>query len=212
MTAGAAASGGGADALRAMAWANVVLHLAGLALAALFMRPGTPAVPLLERLAYLAPRPPGWTCGWVVWMGCAATLAAFMVLLARARPLPLVRAAAGVALLGAVLDVACDLAYAAALPGHARGDVADFVVFERRLTALSQTGANGLYSVAILLGTTGLDRAPALARVLGAVTFVGGSVLGLAGLTGDQVQVMAGTAIAIPAFLAWTLVVSARTP
>ena len=212
MTAGAAASGGGEDALRAIAWANVVLHLAGLALAALFMRPGTPAVPLLERLAYLAPRPPGWTGGWVVWMGCAATLAAFMVLLARARPLPLVRAAAVVALLGAVLDVACDLAYAGALPGHARSDVADFVVFERRLTALSQTGANGLYSVAILLGTIGLDRAPALARVLGAVTFVGGSVLALAGLTGDQVQVMAGTAIAIPAFLAWTLVVSARTP
>jgi len=212
MTAGAASSGGSEDALRAMAWANVVLHVAGLALAALFMRPGTPAVPLLERLAYLAPRPPGWTCGWVVWMGCAVTLAAFMLLLARARPFPLVRAAAGVAILGAALDIACDAAYLAALPSHARGDVADFVVFERRLTALSQTGANGLYSVAVLLCTIGLDRAPARARVLGGVTFVGGAVLALAGLTGDQFQVMAGTAVAIPAFLAWTLVLSPQEP
>jgi hypothetical protein len=169
-------------------------------------------VPLLERLAYLASRPPGWIAGWVVWMGCAVALAAFMVLLARMSPSPLVRAGALLALAGAALDIACDAAYVLALPALARGELGDFLAFERRLTALSQTGANGLYSVAILLCTIGLDRAPARARLLGAVTVVGGLVLALAGLTGNQFQVMAGTAIAIPAFLAWTLLVSSRTP
>jgi hypothetical protein len=205
-------SSGGARALRAVAWANVVLHGAGLALAVAFVRPGTPAVPLLERLTYLSSRPPGWVAGWMVWMGCAVALAAFMVLLARERPSALLRGAALLALAGAALDIACDAAYLGALPGHARGDIAAFLSFERRLTALSQTGANGLYTVAILLATIGLDRTPVLARVLGVVTVVGGFVLAVAGLTGSQLPVMAGTAIAIPAFLAWTLVVSSRAP
>jgi hypothetical protein len=197
------------DALRAAAWANVALHVAGLALAVVFMRPGTPAVPPLERIAYLAARPPGWIAGWLVWMGCAVALGAFMVLLARRHPAPLPRAGAVVGLLGAVLDLACDLAYIAALPARAAGDVAAFVVFERRLTAMSQTGANGLYSVAVLLCTIGLGAAGGpVSRTLGAITFAGGLLLAAAGLTGDQRAVMAGTAIAIPAFLGWTLAVS----
>jgi hypothetical protein len=207
---GSASHDDGGDALRAAAWANVVLHVAGLALAVVFMKPGTPAVTLLERIAYLAPRPPGWIAGWVVWMACAVALAAFMVLLARQSPAPLVRAAAWVALLGAALDVACDVAYVAALPAHARGDIAAFVAFERRLTALSQTGANGLYSVAVLLCTVGLGRAGPLVRLVGGLVFAGGLLLAVAGLTGDPRQVVAGTAIAIPAFLAWTLLVSSR--
>ena len=116
------------------------------------------------------------------------------------------------ALAGALVDIACDAAYLAALPAQARGDVSLFLPFERRLTVLSQTGANGLYSVAVLLATVGLAGAALVVRVLGALTFAGGLLLALAGLTGNPFQVMAGTAIAIPAFLAWTLVVSSRTP
>src|SRR5689334_20194044 len=46
--------------LTVLAWWNVGLHLLGLVLAALAMAPGTPLVPLDERLAYLAAAPPGW--------------------------------------------------------------------------------------------------------------------------------------------------------
>ena len=40
--------------LMALAWLNVFLHLVALALAAVGMRPGSPLVPLHERLSYLA--------------------------------------------------------------------------------------------------------------------------------------------------------------
>jgi len=195
-------------ALRATAWLNVIAHVAGLALAPVFMRPGTPAAPLLDRLAYLAARPPGWTLAWLAWMACAVALAAFMVLLARASSAPPVRAAALVACIGAATDLVCDAVYILGLPAHARGDVAAFLTFERGLTAASQTGANGLYTLAVLLATIGLDRARVGARALGAITVAGGALLAIAGLTGSAAAAVAGTAIAIPAFLAWTLAVS----
>ena len=64
-------------AVRALAWTNVATHLAALALTALAIRPGTPAVPPAERAAYLASHPLGWTLGWVAWMACALALVAF---------------------------------------------------------------------------------------------------------------------------------------
>src|SRR5260370_6328896 len=66
------------NALAVFAWLNVCLHVAGLALAAVGMRPGTPLVPLPERLDYLAEAPLGWTLGWVSWMVCAVLLIAFL--------------------------------------------------------------------------------------------------------------------------------------
>lgn len=199
---------GGPDPLRAAAWASVVVHVAGLAFALAAMRRGTPAAPLLERIAYLAARPAGWIAGWLVWMACAITLVAFMLLLARGVPSPLTRAGAVLALLGAVLDLACDAAFAWVLPERAAGDVSRFVSFERVLTTASLTGANGLYSVAVLLATLGLPRQWVAARWLGALTFLGGMILAAAGLTGDPRHVMVGTAATIPCFLAWTLAAS----
>ena len=70
--------------------------------------------------------------------------------------------------------------------------------------------ANGLYSAAVLLSTRALPREAALARALGLLTFAGGMALAAAGLTGDPRHVMAGTALTIPAFMAWTLAVSSR--
>jgi hypothetical protein len=61
-----------------LAWLNVVLHVAGLVLAAAFIRPGSPLVSLSERLDYLGRAPAGWTCAWVTWMLCAAALIAFL--------------------------------------------------------------------------------------------------------------------------------------
>jgi hypothetical protein len=196
--------------LRAAAILNVALHAAALVLAALVLRPGTPAAPLSARVSYLAERPLGWTVGWLAWIACAAALAAFMILLARARPSAWTRAAAVLALLAAVIDVGCDVAYAWVLPARAAASLAAFASLEQRLGLASLTLANGLYSVAVLIATLGLPRAAVVARGLGVLTFVGGMGLAAAGVTGDPRHVMAGTAVTIPAFMAWSLAVSRR--
>jgi hypothetical protein len=173
------------------------------------MRPGTPAAPVLERVRYLAARPSGWTAGWLVWIACAGALVAFMLLLARAQPSAFVRAAAVLAILGAVVDITCDVAYIVVLPARAAGDVSTFLLFESRLGQASLTGANGLYSLAVLVATLGLPRNAALTRALGVLTFVAGLVLAGGGFTGDPRHVMVGTALTIPLFLAWSLAASA---
>jgi hypothetical protein len=192
-------------ALRTAAWTNVGLHVVGLVLAAATMKPGTPAAPLLERIRYLAARPAGWTAGWLVWILCALALVAFMLLLARAHPSPSATAAATLAIVGAVIDVTCDLTYILVLPGRAAGDVSRFLLFERHLGTASLAGANGLYSLAVLVATLGLPASATLTRGLGVLTFVAGLVLAGAGLTGDPRHVMVGTALTIPFFLAWSL-------
>jgi hypothetical protein len=195
-------------ALRTAAWTNVGLHVAGLVLAAATMKPGTPAAPLLERIRYLAARPAGWTAGWLAWILCALALVAFMLLLARAHPSPFATAAATLAIVGAVIDVTCDVTYILVLPGRAAGDVSRFLLFERHLGTASLTGANGLYALAVLVATLALPASATLTRGLGVLTFVAGLVLAGAGLTGDPRHVMVGTALTIPFFLAWSLTAS----
>jgi hypothetical protein len=187
---------------------GAALHAAGLVLALFAMRPGTPAAPLLDRLSYLAGRPAGWVAGWLVWMVCAVSLVAFLVLLARARPSSWTRAAAGLAAAGAAIDLTCDAAYAFLLPGRAAGDVSSFLRFEHGLSLASLAGANGLYSLAILAATVALPRTWIASRGLGALTFVGGALLAAAGFTGNPFHVLAGTAVTMPAFVAWTLTVA----
>jgi hypothetical protein len=195
--------------LRTAAWINVGLHVLGLVFAAVAMRPGTPAAPVLERIRYLAARPLGWSAGWIVWIACAVALVAFMLLLARSHPSALATAAATSSILGAVVDVTCDVTYIFVLPARAAGDVSRFLDFEQHLATASLTGANGLYSLAVLVATLGLPATATLSRGLGVMTFVSGLVLAGAGLTGDPYHVMAGTALTIPFFLAWSLAASA---
>jgi hypothetical protein len=198
--------------LRTAAWINVGLHVAGLVFAAATLKPGTPAAPLMERIQYLAARPAGWTAGWLVWILCALALVAFMLLLARVHSAPLTTAAAMLAGAGALVDVVCDLAYIVILPARAAGDVSSFLVFERRLGTASLTGANGLYSLSVLVATLALPAGARLTRGLGLLTFVAGLLLAGAGLTGDPRHVMVGTALTIPLFLAWSLAASSSPP
>jgi len=195
-------------ALRAAAWTSLVVHAIGLVLAATTMRPGTPAAPLLDRIAYLAARPWGWTAGWLSWIACAVSLVAFLGLLARARPSRRTRAAAFAAIVGAMADVTCDALYLAVLPARAAGEVSTFLAFERHVGAASLTGANGLYTLAIALATLALPAEARTARGLGALTVVGGLVLAAAGLIGAPALAGIGTVLAIPAFVAWTFAVS----
>ena len=201
------------DALRhaAALGVNVALHVVGLVLAAAAMRPGTPAAS--PRRAHRLPRRrgrAGWTLGWLAWMACARSRSPRSCCCSRARvPSPLTRGGAVLAMVGAVVDIACDVAYAWVLPARAAADVAGFVV----LRAPPRPAEPDRRQRPLLARRPRLHaRPPATARWrargLGVLTFVGGMVLAGAGLTGDPRHVMVGTAVTITSFMAWTLAVS----
>src|ERR1700675_289901 len=99
--------------LTALAWANVLLHVAGLTLAAVGMRPGTPLAPLPERMAYLAAAPIGWTFGWVAWTLCALLLVAFLAVLVHrlGEGAELARFGLMIAIAGLPIDLFCDAVF-----------------------------------------------------------------------------------------------------
>src|SRR5438105_12869173 len=104
--------------LTRLAWANVVMHVVGLALAAIGMAPGSPLVPLPERLEYLAEAPLGWTLGWISWMICAVLLVSFLAAVAarlgdEAR---LARLGLTIAVAGAAVDLASDCIFIVIFP------------------------------------------------------------------------------------------------
>jgi hypothetical protein len=193
------------------AWASVVLHVAGLALAVAGMRPGTPLVPAAERAAYLAGRPLAWSLGWAAWMLCALALVAFLAVLAEAVPQApaVLRLATTLAAAGAAIDLTCDTLFITLLPAlAAEGPTPLFFAVERALGAGGVVVANGLYSVAILLASLGLRAAaamPAVVRALGYATFAAGMLMVAAGFTGDAHQLELATGLTIVPFLAWTL-------
>ena len=196
------------------AWTNVGLHLMGLALAIVALRPGTPLVPAAERVAYLAQRPLGWSLGWAAWMLCALVLVAFLAVLAHV--VPEAGAVLGPALMlasaGAAVDLVCDTLYITVLPGLAAdGATALFFTVERALGAGGVVVANGLYTVATLLATLGLrsrPAVPALVLWLGYATFAGGMLMVAAGFTGDPQHLPLATGVTIVPYMAWTVAVA----
>ena len=203
--------GGPRALLTLAAWSSVGLHVAGLALAVVGMRPGTPIVPAPERAAYLAGRPLGWSLGWAIWMLCALALVAFLAVLARVvvQAAPILGLATMLAAAGAAIDLTCDTLFITVLPGlAAHGPTPLFLAAERALGAGGVVVANGLYSIAILLATLGLRAAPevpAMVRALGYATFAAGMLMVAAGFTGDPRQLEVATGLTIVPFLAWTL-------
>jgi hypothetical protein len=204
------------DRLRAAAWTNVVLHVLGLVAAVVWMRPGTAAHPLASRMAYLATTPGGWRLGWCVWALCALTLLAFLGVLAASRPGPSTQAAFSIACAAAAVDLTCDTLFAVVLPRAASaGSAETFLLLERGINAASLTVANGLYSVAVLVASRGVDVtgvAEARQRTLAVATFVAGLVLAAGGLTGDPRHVELATGPTLGLFMAWTLVVARAAP
>src|ERR1700685_2697202 len=99
------------NTIAVLAWVNVALHVAGLALAAVYIRPGSPLVPLADRLAYLAASQPGWTGAWVVWAACATVMVGFSAAVCIKIRLCLGYCAFSVAVLAATVDLTCDYAY-----------------------------------------------------------------------------------------------------
>jgi hypothetical protein len=197
--------------LTVTAWLNVGLHLGGLALAVVGLRPGTPLVPAAERVAYLAERPLAWSLGWAAWMLCALALVAFLAVLAHL--VPQASAVLGPAVMlasaGAAVDLVCDTLYIVLLPAlAAEGPTSLLLTVERALGAGGVVVANGLYSVATLLATLGLrarPELPALVLWLGYATFAGGMLMVAAGFTGDPQHLQLATGATILPYMAWTL-------
>src|SRR5688572_9365038 len=139
---------------------NVVLHVAGLVMAAASLRPGSPAVPLDDRLAYLASHGLGWSIGWGVWMWCALAFVAFLAALRPYAPVAdLAALAVTLGAAGAAIDLVCDVGQIVVLPDIAAWQPAQpalFVAWERWLGATGAIAANGLYSLATLAATMAL--------------------------------------------------------
>ena len=205
-----------ADRLTTAAWVNVVLHVAGLVLALVGMRPGTPAVPENAQLTYLADRPLGWSLGWAVWALCALALLWFMTLLSERRPSTGTRLALALTTAGVAVDLTCDAWYAVVLPELAGGLYQSaFPVVERLVGVASLLVANGLYSVGVLVTAATVERVPKAATLLALATGLSGLALAAAGVAGSPRAIEVCTGPTVGFFMAWTVVLArglARSP
>lgn len=200
--------------LPTLAWTNVGLHAAGLAIAWFGMRPGSVIAPLAERMAYLAGRPAGWTWGWGVWMLCTLALVAFMAALRPyagrhplAAQLALVFTAAGMA-----ADLLTDAIQIQVLPFVAQagaGAPALFLAFERFALTAGATIANGLYTTGVLLMTAALrGTVGRLAWIAGWATVAAGALMAVSGLLPAPALLAAATGPTIGFYSVWTLLVA----
>jgi hypothetical protein len=185
-------------------------------MAAIGIRPGSPLVPLAERLGYLASRPVGWTFAWVAWILCAVALIAFLAVLtyrlggqARLAQLGLV-----IAVVGGAFDLCCDSIYLLVFPMLASWQPpaeALFLTVERVTGIASLVIANGAYSVGILLLTLALRDRPGLARFtieVGYAVAGFGLLLAAAGFTAVPWHAAWATLPTIGLFCLWVVLVA----
>jgi len=199
-----------------LAWLNVFVHVTALVLAAIGMRPGTPLVPLSERLSYLAGRPAGWTLGWVIWMGCAMALVAFLAALTHrlGEDARLAQLGLMIAVAGAAFDLMCDSVYIVVLPMLASRWPESEVVFltVERVTGIgSLVIANGAYSISVFLFARALHDRPGLTRFTTGVGYAVagfGLLLATAGFTGIAWHAEWATPPVIGLFCLWVVFVA----
>src|SRR5712692_10193236 len=192
------------------------LFRSGLASAAVGIRPGSPLVPLTERLSYLAGRPAGWTCAWVAWIFCAVALIAFLAVLTHrlGEQARLAQFGLVIAVAGAAFDLCCDSIYLVVFPMLAAWQPpaeAMFLTAERVTGIASLVIGNGAYSVAIRLITLVLRERPEFGRfTLGVGYAVSGFglLLAAAGFTGVAWHAAWATLPTIGLFCLWVVLVA----
>ncbi|HVG25191.1 MAG TPA: hypothetical protein VND45_13625, partial [Thermoanaerobaculia bacterium] len=111
-----------------------------------------------------------------------------------------------VAAAGVSLDIACESRYMAVLPGL-RGEA--FALLDRELEVLIGYGANGLYTLALLLlVAAGWRVLPKTALALAGPVGASGVALALASLRGDpRLETLASAAL-FPLFTLWLVVIA----
>ena len=129
---------------------NAGSHVAGLALAAWGMRPGTPHAALADRLHYLAHDSLGWQIGWAFWMLCVPVVITFFFLASeRLATSALARLALSIVIVAGAVDLSCGAIFLLVFPRVAEFDptpIPVFLAMERGTIAVSLIVANGLYS------------------------------------------------------------------
>ena len=195
-----------------MARAAAALHLAGLAAAAVWLRPGSTLAPPEARVAYLARAPLPWTAGWALFFLAALSALALAALLARAlrgRAPAAFRLAGVLLVLCAVpLDLVLDVLQVAALPrAAAAGDAAALLAWESSLAFLGLVVANGLYSAGFgALGLALLRAGHRPAAAAGLFTAASGLALAAAGLAEAPLAIALATGPTLVGFSAFALV------
>lgn len=188
--------------LRSIAWVNVLVHAVGLGMA-LLMRPGTPLVPLQQRMSFLASAPLGWRLGWAVWMLAALALVAYFVSLSEYLESAVRRAALVCVAAAIAVDLSCDAMQIVLLPLAAGGDAHTFLLVERAVGLGGTLVANGLYSLAAVIVTLRLRRP--LDRVLGAAIGAAGAAMCAGGLFDLPRVIEISTGPTIILFCGWAI-------
>jgi hypothetical protein len=182
--------------LMPIAAVNIALHVLGLFMALFGMKPGSPLVPLAERVSYLSHHPLGWSLGWGTWMLC--DLAVFLFLFQAACRLrnQLAWLAVGLILAGITVDLTCDSLFIVALPQLAARQPLNeeiFLTAEKMINVVSLVMANGLITLSTVALTLALrngeERAPYASSPailgMGIAIFVFGMLLSMAGFMSD---------------------------
>jgi hypothetical protein len=172
----------------------------------LFLREGLPGFTEEARLGYIASHRTGWLVGWLVWQIAAISLLAFYATLAMRFPGVLSATAMCAAAAGVSLDIACESRYMAVLP-ELRGEA--FARLDRELEVLIGYGANGLYTLAmLLLVLAGWRELPKAARALAGPVVASGVALAVASLQGDPRLETIFSATLFPLFTLWIVVIA----
>lgn len=200
--------------LELLAWGNVILHAAGLAVAWFGLRPGSVVAPLSERMAYLAADPAIWRWGWGIWMLCTLVLVGYIAVLERLLPprstagrLALVLTASGMA-----ADLLCDVLQISVLPLAAAGGPPAtplFLAVERLAFTGGATVANGLYTTGVLLMTLRFGhRARPPAQIAGWATVLSGYAMVAAGLLPSPALLQASAGPTLGFYSVWTVLLA----
>ena len=188
------------------AWLAAATHVVASAAMLSLLRRGLPGFAEDERLAYIATHRAAWLGGWFLWQIAAVSLIAFYATLAMrfkgvASIVAMCAAAAGIS-----LDIACESRYMAVLP-DLRGEA--FARLDRELEVLIGYGANGLYTLAlILLVLAGWRVLPKTALALAGPVSAAGVALALASLEGSARLETITSAILFPLFTLWLVVIA----
>lgn len=189
-----------------VAWLAAATHIVASAAMLLLLRRGLPGFPEEERLAYIAANRAAWMFGWFLWQIAAVSLIAFYATLALRLRGVLSITAMCVAAAGVSLDIACESRYMAVLP-ELQGEA--FEQLDRELEVLIGYGANGLYTLALLLlVVAGWRVLPKTALALAGPVAAAGVALALASLQGNPRLETITSAILFPLFTLWLMVIA----
>jgi hypothetical protein len=193
-----------------IAYAVAGLNLAAALAMLLLLRPGLP-VPGSDpaaRLEFIRANSLLWRVGWLIWHAAAIGLVLLLLVLARrfSDRAPLRSAVAAiVSIAGLAADLAAEAISMGVAPSLARRD---FLLVESIVGVLTGYLGNGLYTLAgILLTWAGWRQLPGPIRLLSPIVWGAGLCLSFSSLTQWPAGEVASTAVLMPAFIFWAVLV-----